>query len=84
MDNAKLKQQELDIKIKREEQVAAEQDLRQLLALFSDFFATSQEKDATYANIQANPSATYEKPFMKKIALAFLNVKRCDEALDAA
>jgi hypothetical protein len=65
------------LKQKQDDLSAAEEELERVLSLSSDFFATLEERDATYAHIQANLSAAYEKPFMKKIALAYAKVKRC-------
>jgi Asp-tRNA(Asn)/Glu-tRNA(Gln) amidotransferase C subunit len=67
------------LKQKQDDLAAAEEELERVLSLSSDFFATSEERDATYADIQANLSAAYEKPFMKKIALAYAKVKRCTD-----
>lgn len=72
------------LKQKQDELCSAEQDLERILSLSSDFFATSEERDTTYAHIQANLSNEYEKPFMKKIAAAYSNVKRCKEAVEWA
>jgi hypothetical protein len=72
------------LKQKQDELCSAEQDLERILSLSSDFFATSEERDTTYAHIQANLSNEYEKPFMKKIAAAYSNVKRCKEAVELA
>jgi hypothetical protein len=73
-----------ELKQKQDELFAAEEDLALVLSLSNDFFATTEERDATYADIQANPSAVYEKPFMKKIAAAFSNLKRCKDAVEWA
>ena len=63
-----------------QELAAAEEDLQRLLSLSSDFFASKEERDSTYAHIQQNLDASYEKPFMKKIALAYAKVSKCKEA----
>lgn len=68
----------------KQDELFAEEDIARILSLSSDFFATTEERDATYADIQANPSAVYEKPFMKKIAAAFSNLKRCKDAVEWA
>jgi hypothetical protein len=73
-----------ELKQKQDELFDAEQDLERVLSVSSDFFATTEERDATYADIQANLSAVYEKPFMNKIASAFSNVKRCKDAVEWA
>ena len=73
-----------ELKQKQDELFDAEQDLERVLSVSSDFFATTEERDATYAHIQANLSAVYEKPFMKKIAAAFSNLKRCKDAVEWA
>ena len=65
------------LKQKQDDLSAAEEELERVLSLSSDFFATLEERDATYAHIQANLSAAYKKPFMKKIVLAYAKVKRC-------
>lgn len=63
-----------------QELAEAEEDLERLLSLSSDFFASKEERDSTYAHIQQNLDASYEKPFMKKIALAYAKVSKCKEA----
>ena len=60
----------------------AEKELERTLAAAEDFFSTPQERDSTYTEIQQRPDAVYDKPFKRKIAHAFLEVKRCKYAVE--
>ena len=62
----------------------AEQELKQVLDAAGFFFATPTEQEETIQRIQQHPTEVYERPFMNKIAKAFLEVQKCKEAVEWA
>jgi len=69
---------------RRHELRDAEEDLKLVLDGIRDYFDSSVDLEETIRLIQEKPTETYKKPFMNKMAKAFLRVKQCKEAVQWA
>lgn len=79
--------EEYELEQKRENLYHAEQDLASFITFADDFFESPTEKEETLERIRQNPEAiltSSEKPFMKKIARAMMNIATLTKEVEDA
>jgi hypothetical protein len=87
MEFPKASPEEYELEQKRENLYHAEQELASFIAFADDFFASPTEKEETLERIRQNPEAiltSSEKPFMKKIARAMMNIATLTQEVEDA
>lgn len=87
MEFPKASPEEYELEQKRENLYHAEQELASFITFADDFFASPTEKEETLERIRQNPEAiltSSEKPFMKKIARAMMNIATLTKEVEDA